>query len=141
VVEVVVAAPGALADLLTASRWWVDVVGVDPSVTAAAVAAVLARDSLVVERMTKSGMRAFDVRQAIVTLTSEPSSDPASTGSKRIGLVVRHQEPLVRPDDVLTAMAQVVPDFRPAEIPILTRVSQGTLHPVTAEITEPFGQR
>jgi radical SAM-linked protein len=141
VVEVVVAAPGALADLLTASRWRIDVVGVKPNVTAAAVAAVLAQDSLVVQRMTKGGMRAFDVRQAIVTLHSERSSDPAPTGSESIGLVVRHQEPLVRPDDVLTAMAQVVPDFRPAEIPILTRVSQGTLDPVTAEIAEPFGQR
>ena len=139
VVEVVVAAPGALADLLTASRWWIDMVGVSATVVQAAVAAVLSHDSLVVERMTKSGIRAFDVRQAIVSLTSTPAPEPTEIGSERIELVARHQEPLVRPDDVLTAMVQVVPDFRPTEAPILTRVSQGTLDPVTEEITEPFG--
>jgi len=141
VVEVVVAAPGALADLLTASRWHIDVVGVSATVVDAAVAAVLSQDSLVVERMTKSGIRAFDVRQAIVSLTREPPPDSSVIRSERIALVTRHQEPLVRPDDVLTAMTTVLPDFRPAEAPILTRLSQGTLDPVTAEITEPFGTR
>ncbi len=128
IVEVVAAPPGALADLLTGSRWQVAVAGVEPGVQQRAVAAFLTEDSVPVERMTKNGLRGFDARGAVVSIETDPS-----------GLVVTlaHQVPLVRPDDVLAALHALTPEFDPAEIPILTRLTQGRLDPETGDITEP----
>jgi radical SAM-linked protein len=133
VVEVVVSAPGALADLLTASRWQIAVPGVRADVLHAAIAEVLAAESVVVQRMTKSGIRAFDVRPAVASLTADDTVDPPL-----ILLVTQHQEPLVRPDDVLTALAQLVPGFAPAQVPVVTRLSQGRLDVESGTIVEPF---
>jgi radical SAM-linked protein len=128
IVEVVSAPPGALADLLTGSRWHVALVGVESDVVHRAVAAFLAEDAVAVERMTKNGLRGFDARGAVVSIETDPS-----------GLVVTlaHQAPLVRPDDVMTALHALTPEFDPAEIPILTRLTQGRLDPETGDITEP----
>ena len=142
IVEVVAAPTGALADLLTASRWRVDVVGVAPAVLDAAVQAVLAEESVVVQRMTKSGLRAFDVRQAVVSVArTTEAGDSATTASQHLELLTLHQEPLVRPDDVLTAMAQLVPDFAPTEVPVLTRLRQGRLDATSGELSDPFAPR
>lgn len=157
VVDVVEAWPGALADALTASSWHIDVVGVSAAVLESAVAAVLATESVVVERMTKSGLRVFDVRPAIMSLSVERPPDDTGTDDTgtddtgtddtgtddmqgRITLITRHQEPLVRPDDVLTAMALLTPEFRPAEVPILRRLWQGTIDDGTGELRDPFRQ-
>src|SRR5690349_16307010 len=64
VLEVVTSTGGGLADLLVASRWALDLASTDPEEADSAVAAFLATDSVVVERMTKKGLRAFDCRQA-----------------------------------------------------------------------------
>ena len=130
IVDVVTSPPGALADLLTGSRWQVDLVGVGTDVIERAVAAFLAQEAVLVNRMTKSGLRSFDARPAVRVLT------PIEGG---LLLVVRHQEPLVRPDDVLQALGALEPAFAPAEVPILTRLTQGQLDPVSGEITEPPG--
>lgn len=116
IVAVVEATPGALADQLTASQWRIDVVGIAPEVMDAAVAALLATDTLEVERMTKTGMRAFDARGAIIAL---------SAGDGSLDLISRHGTPLVRPDDVLQALTAVEPRFTPAQPPVLTRLAQG----------------
>lgn len=137
IVAVVVATPGALADLLTGSTWQIHLVGVSADAVAQAVEAVLAQELVVVERMTKSGVRAFDVRQAVVSLVARALSEDAS----ELQLTTQHLEPLVRPDDVLTAMTQLVPAFLPREVPILTRLSQGLLDPETATIGDPFATR
>src|SRR4051812_9969241 len=63
VLEVVVAAGGALADRLEASRWRIELPGLTGPDAAAAVAAFLARDEVVVERLTKDGRRRFDARR------------------------------------------------------------------------------
>jgi radical SAM-linked protein len=131
VVEVVAAVPGALADLLTGSRWRIQVPGVTPEVMQAAVSAVLAETSVMVQRLTKSGVRTFDIRPAVISLT--PS------GADELLLVTLHQEPLVRPDDVLTALSGAGVGFAPTEVPILTRLRQGVLDPETGEIADPFG--
>jgi radical SAM-linked protein len=68
VVEVVTAPPGALADLLTGSRWHVALVGVPPGVLQRSVQAFLAEDAVRVERMTKNGLREFDARGAVVSI-------------------------------------------------------------------------
>jgi radical SAM-linked protein len=128
IIEVVSASPGVLADQLTGSRWQVALVGVEPSDLRAAVDRFLAEREVQVTRMTKNGLRTFDARDAVVSLEV--------TGG---GLLVTmaHGEPLVRPDDVLAALAAVWPAFAPKEVPVLTRLSQGRLDRDSANIEEP----
>ena len=123
-------APGdTLADLLTGSRWRIDLVGVDDDVAARAVASFLSREAIEVARMTKSGLRTFDARAAVIALQVEPG---------RLVVTIAHQVPLVRPDDLLTALAQLEPSWRPTHPPLLTRLIQGTLDPATGSIAAPL---
>jgi radical SAM-linked protein len=127
IVQVVPALPGALADELTGSRWRIDLPGIEPQVLADAVEQFLAATSITVERMTRTGLREFDARSAVLSVTIDGES---------LGLVVAHQVPLVRPDDVITALRTLAPSFGPV-VPVSTRLSQGRLDPSTGEITEP----
>jgi len=131
VVEVVESPGGGLTDLLEASRWVVDV-PTPAAETEAATAAFLAAESVLVERMTKKGMREFDCRAAVVSLTAS-----AREGGSRLDLVLRHLVPSVRPDDVLTGMTRVA-GLDPGSAPLLTRLAQGPLDPETAEIGDPL---
>ena len=120
VLEVKVSPGGSLSDLLEASRWLIDLPAA-PEEVAAAVEAFLAAPEVEVERMTKKGLRTFDSRAAVVSMTSEPHE----RGS-RIDVVVRHGVPSVRPDDVLHGMASVG-GLTLGEGVLLTRVAQGRL--------------
>lgn len=117
VLEVVGSPPGSLADRLTASTWEIAVTGVDRAVHERAVAALLSQQSLEVERMTRTGLRSFDARAAIVSL--------AVTADGRLVLTSTHGTPLVRPDDVLQALGRVDDGFVPSTPPLLTRLAQG----------------
>lgn len=117
VVEVVEASGGSLADRLTASQWRIAADGVPRAVLDEAVAALLAVDAFAVERMTKSGLRTFDARAAIIDLRVVSDSE--------LDLVSRHGAPLVRPDDVVQALGRLTPAFAPAGPPLLTRLAQG----------------
>ena len=117
IVEVVEATPGALADRLTASRWEILLTGAEPDELASAVAELLASDEVEVERMTKTGLRRFDVRAAVVALTA--------TGD-RVELVSAITEPLVRPDDVVQALQLIRPVLRTGAPALVTRLEQGT---------------
>lgn len=131
VVAVVAAgAPGdpSLSDLLEASCWRVDLVDSPPGVLADAVAAFLDRDEVMVERMTKTGMRSFDARGAVVSL--------AVAGDRELAMVTRHGTPLVRPDDVVTALRQVDPRLASDQPPLLVRLAQGPLR--DGAVTDPF---
>lgn len=131
VLEVVAATPGSLADRLQASRWQLDV-PVPPEVVQAAASAFLASGSVGVERMTKKGLRSFDSRAAVISLTVQPQE-----GGSRIDLVIRHAEPAVRPDDVLAGLRRVggLADAGP---PLLTRLQQGPLDASGARIGDPL---
>ncbi len=124
----VVEASGPLADRLTASEWAIDLPGVDPDALAAAAAALLGAEHLEVERMTKTGIRSFDARGAIESLSL--------SGPTRLRVVLSHQTPLVRPDDVLQALGKADPNFAVAEPAVLTRLAQGRL--VEGRIVGPF---
>ena len=126
VLDIAVARREALGELLQASEWVLRLDGAEPGVLAAAVAALLAREELIVERMTKSGMRAFDVRPAVLELTV--------TGDDTARLRSLHGAPLVRPDDVLSALRQL--DDRVPPRALLTRLVQGPL--VDGEIGDPL---
>ena len=88
VVDAATLAGGSLADLLTASRWHIDVVA-EPVDAIAAVAGFLAEESVVVERMTKKGLREFDCRAAVVSLAVVDAPPP--------GVAARPRAPPRRP--------------------------------------------
>lgn len=134
VLEVVEAAGGSLADRLEGSRWRVDLPGVADA--AQAVAAFLASESVLVERMTKKGLREFDARSAVVSLTA--TSDASGTV---LDLVLRHTVPAVRPDDVLGALVKggLLPEGpEGGPVPLLTRLAQGPLDPVSGTVGDPL---
>jgi radical SAM-linked protein len=139
VVEVVPSPPGALADLLTGSRWAIDLVDVDAGAVQQAVGRLLAEEGVQVERMTKNGLRHFDARAAVVSLALDQAVAPATVGSGTVRLLVtlEHTVPAVRPDDVLAALVAVTPDVTPAAAPVLTRLGQGVLDRATGVVTEP----
>jgi len=136
VVEVVEAGPGSLADRLEASDWRVELPDVDPDALSPAVEAFLAADEIVVERLTKSGIRAFDARSAVVRLAVEdPTPSSPGPGCAILRMVVRHLTPAVRPDDVLAAL-HAVAGLTPPTPPRVTRLAQGPLTNVT--VTDPL---
>ena len=117
ILDVAPALPEALADRLQGSVWRLDFAADDALALRAAGEALLARDEATVTRMTKRGEREFDVRGAIAALTVD---GPAMT------LVLRHLTPLVRPDDVLSALGSYGA-FRPTRPPLMTLLAQGPL--------------
>lgn len=128
VLEVVESPGGSLADRLEASRWTIRTTA-DAGRCRDAVAAYLARDEVVVERMTKKGMRAFDTRAAVVALEVADGADGAGEPDQGvIDVVLRHLTPAVRPDDVLSGLRQVA-DLDPGPAPLMTRLAQGPLRP------------
>lgn len=131
VVEVVEAPAIGLADLLEVSHWQISL----PILLEEAQAAVetfLAAEQVLVHRMTKKGMRDFDSRSAVVSLVAVPADE-----GSRLDLLLRHLEPAVRPDDVLRGLSAVA-DLEVVGVPLLTRLSQGPLDPVTGEIGDPL---
>ncbi len=124
VLEVVESAGGALADRLEASEWLLSLPGVAEEELAAAASALLAATEVEVERMTKKGLRRFDVRAAVVS--AAVSAD--ERGEPVLRLVLRHGAPAVRPDDVLTALGELA-GLSAASGTLTTRLVQGPLAP------------
>lgn len=139
VLEVVQAEGGSLTERIEASAWRVELPGVDPERLSEAVSALLAAESVEVERLTKNGKRMIDVRPAVVTASvAGPASGeaPSSDAEHDAGglslpcgilvMVVRQLTPTVRPDDVLSALG-VVADLVPPVPAKATRMAQGRL--------------
>lgn len=124
VVEVVEAEPPGLADRLEASRWRIALPETDPAAVAAAVAGLLAAESVEVERKTKDGTRTVDARAVVVSLGVAEPDEAASCAI--LDVVMRHTTPAVRPDDVLTALRHVSGLSTPVT-PMVTRLAQGRL--------------
>jgi radical SAM-linked protein len=146
IVEVVEAAPGALADRLEASDWLLVYTGLPVEALGAAVDALLARETAEVTRVTKSGPRTFDVRGAIVsartgspadTAADVPASLAIAADCAILRMVVRHTTPAVRPDDILTALREIA-ELQPPRPPLVTRLAQGPLDTATARVTDPL---
>lgn len=134
VLQVVESSGGSLADLLEASRWRIDV-PVAPDAARGAVAAFLAAGEVLVERMTKKGLREFDARGAVVALSVQPVE--GSSDRSALDLVLRHGVPSVRPDDVLSALRHVA-GLDAGAAPLMTRLEQGRLVEDTQEIADPL---
>jgi radical SAM-linked protein len=130
VLEVVESQGGSLADLLEVSRWRIETTA-DPAALAAAVEAFLAADEVSVERMTKKGLRTFNCRGAVLSLGADGT---------RLDLLLRHEVPAVRPDDVLAGLRDVAA-LDAGEAPTLTRLAQGPLDPATGAVGDPLAVR
>jgi radical SAM-linked protein len=127
ILEVVTASGGSLADRLTGSRWRIET-DAAPDAVAEAVERFLAQEEVLVERMTKKGLRQFDSRAAVVRLHADGSA---------LDLVLRHLEPAVRPDDVLSGL-RALSGLETGPAPLLTRLAQGALDSGTGEIADPL---
>jgi radical SAM-linked protein len=140
--DVIDCAPGSLTEQIQASLWQLEFAD-DPDTLSAAVSALLERDSVLVDRLTKDGTRSLDARGAVVSAYviagtpaggAEPVPNPAEPGAEPVSglgraileVVVRQVTPTVRPDDVLTAL-QSVAGFAPSRPPRATRLAQGPI--------------
>lgn len=124
VVAVVESDRRALSDVLTASDWRIELDSVaagdiDQPALERAVSTLLASPEHQVSRMTKTGMRHFDVRAAIIDL--------AVTGPATLELRGHHTTPLVRPDDIVRALRELEPSLVTERPAMLTRLGQGEL--------------
>lgn len=131
VLAAAVAEGPALADRIDASRWRLELPGVDAEELRTAVTALLDRDEVVVERVTPSGRKRIDVRAALVWAMVDRGSCAILTA------VVRQTTPAARPDDVLGAL-DVVAGFVPPVPAKATRMEQGLLDD-RGDLTDPLG--
>ncbi|HJR90092.1 MAG TPA: TIGR03936 family radical SAM-associated protein [Aeromicrobium sp.] len=130
IVDVVIAdASGSLADRLEASEWRIELGGADEDQLASAVTDFLAAGDVSVDRMTKRGMRAIDVRGAVVDLASE---------GQEVTAIVRSTVPTVRPEDIVAGLRAHGLEYTGS--PVAQRLRQGPLrHPGgRAEVGDPL---
>ncbi len=148
VLEVVVSAgQGSLADQLQASRWSIELGGVEVAEASSAVEAFLSADVVEVERMMKRGLRTFDVRADVLALevrggeTTGTDGVPLADGNAEpcaiLEVVIRHDTPSVRPDDVLAGLRSRG-GLNVEQAPVATRSAQGPLDPVTGMVGDPL---
>jgi len=122
IIEVVpVGSAGSLGDRLEASTWRIRLNGVARASVESAAQALLDATEVNVSRMTKKGMREFDVREAVVSLGVTEFDETCVI----LEVVLRHGVPTVRPDDVLAGMRSV--SDLVAESALFQRMAQGTL--------------
>jgi radical SAM-linked protein len=136
VVEVVVSRGGALADRLEASHWRIILPGVSGETVADAAATFLAADEVLVERMTKKGLRTFNCRDAVVSLGSRVG-EVSGTECAILEVVLRHGTPSVRPDDILAGLREVA-GLDAGAAPLHERQAQGPLDPQTGTVGDPL---
>ncbi|MBS2552938.1 TIGR03936 family radical SAM-associated protein [Catenulispora sp. NL8] len=89
ILEVVEAATPNLMERLEASVWEIRLPGVEPKAAFDAVAAFVAAPEVLVERMTKNGVRTFDARAAVTAMEAaggeSDGAEPAADGAGRAG--------------------------------------------------------
>lgn len=148
ILEVVEAGPGSLAERLQASEWEIAFSGDQAEELRRAVAALLAAPEAPVTRTFKTGPKTFDARAAIVAAEVMADPDPDRLASARddrydsegyaiLRVVVQHTTPVVRPDDILTALRSVA-DLESAVSPLVTRRAQGLLQTAPAGVADPL---
>lgn len=138
VLDVVVSSGGSLAEHLVASHWRLTLPDVPPSRAERAVSHFLATGEVTVQRMTKKGVREFDCRAAVVSLTSHGSDD--SGGECAIlDLVLRHGTPSVRPDDILAGLREIA-GLEAGSAPLQERLAQGPLDEQTGTVGDPLAR-
>ena len=137
ILEVVVAAgQGSLADRLQASEWSIELRGVDVAAASAAVEAFLAADQVEVERKTKRGLRTFDARADVLAHAAH-AGEEGDVPCAILKVVLRHDTPSVRPDDVLAGLRSRG-GLQVEQTPVATRSAQGPLDQSTGMVGDPL---
>ncbi|MGH8860826.1 MAG: TIGR03936 family radical SAM-associated protein [Jatrophihabitantaceae bacterium] len=134
IVEIVPAGSGSLAERMQASLWRIELPGIAVDELTRAVADLLERSELAVERLTKDGRRTVDVRSAI--MQAGVQDEDTDGGRAILVLVVRQATPAVRPDDVLAAL-RIVAGLAPDAPPVAVRVAQGPVDE-TGTVSDPL---
>lgn len=137
ILEVVEARTGSLAERLQASEWEIAFPGTDPERVRAAVEQLLAVEAAPVTRVFKNGPKTFDAREPIVAAEVRVEEGPDSARYAILRVVVQHTTPVVRPDDILTALRSVA-DLESAVSPVVTRRAQGLLQTAPAGVADPL---
>ncbi len=152
VLRVVVSAGGSLTELLEGSVWRCRIPGVSPVSAADAVRRFLEADEVVVERLTKKGLRSFDSRAAVVRLEVLPPEAAEAAAAEGGGgartradedecaileMVLRHATPSVRPDDVLAGL-NAIAGLEAAGAPLHERLAQGPLDAQAGTVGDPL---
>ncbi|NLW98404.1 MAG: DUF2344 domain-containing protein [Actinomycetales bacterium] len=137
ILEVVEARTGSLAERLQASEWEIAFPGTDPERVRAAVEQLLAVEAAPVTRVFKNGPKTFDAREPIVAAEVRVEEGPDSARYAILRVVVQHTTPVVRPDDILTALRSVA-DLESAVSPVVTRRAQGLLQTAPARVADPL---
>ena len=132
VLEVVASAGGSLADRLEASHWLITLPDVPAGEAGDAVRRFLDTEEILVERMTKRGMREFDCRAAVVSMVTEVDGECAI-----LEVVLRHGTPAVRPDDILAGLRQTA-GLPGGAAALYQRLSQGPLDDETGTVGDPL---
>ena len=157
-----------LAERIDASRWSIELPGVDPDGVRAAVAELWARESVVIERVIPAGRRRIDVRTALVRLEvnnsdignidadnidaddsdvdntdaidTSPASARMTTQSPVCAIltVVVRQTTPAVRPDDVLSALDVVAGLRPPVPPKATRMAQGLLDD-RGDLADPLG--
>ena len=135
VLEVVQSRGGSLADLLEASVWRITVPDLEPDDAERAVTGFLEAGEVLVERMTKKGLRTFDCRAAVVSMSSARSGTRDSCAILEV--VLRHGTPAVRPDDVLAGLRSLS-GLEAGSAPLHERLAQGPLDAEHGTVGDPL---
>jgi radical SAM-linked protein len=142
VLEVVEATGPGLAERLHASVWQIELPGVEQAAVERAISIFLTTDRIEVRRMTKTGLRTFDARAAVLAMRlvdtrAERVAQVQGAPCAILQVVVRHCTPAVRPDDVLAALRSQA-DLAPPSPPRMTRLAQGPLDAESGAVADPL---
>lgn len=113
-----------------ASLWQVTLPDVPEDAALRAVGAFLDRTEAQVERLTDKGVRRLDARGAVASLTVG-QDDRRGDVTSVLRMVILHQSPAVRPEDVLTALRA---DGLAATAGLTTRLEQGSAMMLSGKI-------
>jgi radical SAM-linked protein len=132
ILDVVEARTPDLVARLEASRWRIEVPGVDVASLDAAWRAVLAAGSVPIQRLMKQGLRTLDIRPALV---GGEVRDAGALGAL-LEVTVANVTPTVRPEEILGALREVggLSTGDPARA---TRLAQGPLQ-ADGTVGDPF---
>jgi radical SAM-linked protein len=141
VTDAVRARTGTLGERIQVSHWSIELPGVPVEALHGAAAGLRDAERIDVQRLTKRGRRTVDVRAAIVSVDVSAAVHRPDDGGHRAGrsavpdfprecgtleVVVREGTPTVRPDDVCSALRDVV-GLAPTSPARATRRAQGRL--------------
>ena len=139
VLRIVEASRPRLAELLQASRWWIDLGPVDADTLLDASSRLLSEASVTVTRHSRKADRVLDARPAVVTAQVRTPGATLDQVADRPQTVVtlRHGAPLVRPDDLVAALRALTPGLGGDHPGLFTRECQGPLRE-DASIADPL---